>query len=150
MLASWKNSCEKARQSIKEQRYHFADKGPSSQSYGFSSSHVGMWELDHKEGWSPKNWCFRTVVLKKTLESLFNSKIKPVNPKGNQPWIFKEGLMLELKVQYFGHLMQRTDSLEKTLMLGRSRARGEGCDRGWDGWTASLTQWTSVWASSER
>ena len=88
MLASWKNSYEKAGQSIKEQRHHFADKGPYSQSYGFSNSHVWMWELDHKEGWSTKNWCFWTVVLKKTLESLFNSKINPVNPKGNQSWIF--------------------------------------------------------------
>ena len=62
---------------------------PSSQSYGFSSSHVGMWELDHKEGWAPKNWCFWTVVLEKTLESPLDSKeIKPVNPKGNQAWIF--------------------------------------------------------------
>ena len=62
--------------------------GPYCQSYGFSSSHVQMWELDHKEGWAPKNWCFRTVVLEKTLKSPLDSKIKPVNPKGNQPWIF--------------------------------------------------------------
>ena len=68
---------------------YFANKGPSSQSYGFSSSHVWMWELDHKEGWAPKNWCFWTVVLEKTLESPLDCKeIKPVNPKGNQSWIF--------------------------------------------------------------
>ena len=67
----------------------FADKGPYSQSYGFSSSHVGMWELNHKEGWVLKNWCFPTVVLEKTLESpLHGKEIKPVNPKGNQSWIF--------------------------------------------------------------
>ena len=77
------------RQHIKKQRHYFADKGLSSQSYGFTSSHVWMWELDHKEGWAPKNWCFPTVVLEKTLESPLNNKeIKPVNPKGNQPWIF--------------------------------------------------------------
>ena len=78
-----------SRQHIKKQRHHFANKGLSSQSYGFSSSHVWIWELDHKEGWAPKNWCFWTVVLEKTLESPLDCKeIKPVNPKGNQPWIF--------------------------------------------------------------
>ena len=74
---------------LKKQRHHFADKGLYSQSYGFSSSHVQMWELDQKEGWAPKYWCFWTVVLEKTLESLLDSKeVKPVDPKGNQPWIF--------------------------------------------------------------
>ena len=74
---------------IKKQRYHFANKGPYSQSYGFSSSHVQIWELDHKEGWIPMNWCFQTVVLEKTLESPLDCKeIKPVNPKGNQTWVF--------------------------------------------------------------
>ena len=73
----------------KNQRHYFADKGPSSQSYGFSSNHVWIWELDHKESWVPKNWCFSAVVLEKTLESPLDIKeIKPVNPKGNQPWIF--------------------------------------------------------------
>ena len=87
--APWKNSYDKPRQCIKKQRYHFADKGPYSQSYGFSSSHVWMWELDHKEGWALKSWCFQTVVLEKTLENPLDSKeIKSVNPKGNQPWIF--------------------------------------------------------------
>ena len=74
---------------LKSKRHYFADKGPSSQSYGFSSSHVWMWELDYKERWASKNWCFQTVVLEKTLESpLDNKEIKPVNPKGNQLWIF--------------------------------------------------------------
>ena len=74
---------------IKKQRYHLADKGPHSQSYGFSSSRVTTWELDHKEDWAPKNWCFWTVVLKKTVESPLDCKgIKPVNLKGNQYWIF--------------------------------------------------------------
>ena len=89
MLAPWKESYDTPRQCVKKQRHYFADKGPYSQSYGFSSSHVWMYELDHKEGWVPKNWCFQTVVLEKTLESLLDSKeIKPANPKGNQPWIF--------------------------------------------------------------
>ena len=85
-----KRSCDKPRQCIKKQRHHLANKGPHSQRYGFSSSHVQMWELDHKEGWAPKNWCFWTAVLqKKTLESHLDSReIKPVSPKGNQPWIF--------------------------------------------------------------
>ena len=72
---------------FKKKRHHFADKGPYSQSYGFTSSFVQMWELDHKEGWVPKNWCFRVVVLEKILESpLDNKEIKQVNPKGNQAW----------------------------------------------------------------
>ena len=84
-----KKSNDKPRQHIKKQRHYFADKGPSSQSYGFSSSHVWMWEWDHKESWTLKNWCFWTVVLEKTLESPLNGKeIKPVHPKGNQSWIF--------------------------------------------------------------
>ena len=89
MLAPWKKSYDKPRQHIKKQRHYFADKGPSSQSYGFSSSHVWMWELDHNESWASKNWCFWTVVLEKTLESpLVCKEIKPVHPKGNQSWIF--------------------------------------------------------------
>ena len=108
----------------KKQRHHFANKGPYSQSYGFSSSHVQMWVLDRKEGWELKNWYFWTVVLEKTLESPLDSKkIKPVNPKGNESWISLEGLMLRLKVQYFGHLMRRANSLEKTLMLGKIESR---------------------------
>ena len=85
----WKENYGKSRQHIKKQRYHFAYKAPYSQSYGFSSSQVQRWELDHKEGWGWKDWCFWTVVLKKTFESPLDSKeIKPVNPEGNQPWIF--------------------------------------------------------------
>ena len=81
-------NCDQPRQHIKNQRHYFANKGPSSQSYGFSNSYVWMWELDHKESWAPKNWCFWTVVLEKTVESPLDCKIKPVNPKGNQSWIF--------------------------------------------------------------
>ena len=89
MLAPWKKSYDQPRQHIKKQRHYFANKGPSSQSYGFSSSHVWMWELDYKESWAPKNCCFWTVVLEKTLESPLDCKeIKQVNPKRNQSWIF--------------------------------------------------------------
>ena len=88
-LAAWKKSYDKPRQHTKKQRHHSANKGLSSQSCGFSSIHVLMWELDHKEGWTLKNWCFQTVVLEKTLESpLDRRKMKPDNPKGNQPWIY--------------------------------------------------------------
>ena len=88
-LAPWKESYCKPRQHIKKQRHHFADKGPSRQSYGFSSGHVWMWKLDHKEGWGSKNWYFQIVVLEKILEGPLDCKgIKPINPKINQPWLF--------------------------------------------------------------
>ena len=87
MLAPWKKNYDQPRQHIKKQRHYFANKGPSSESYGFSSSHVWMWELDYKESWMPKNWCFWIVVLK-TLESPLDGKeIQEVHPKGNQSWI---------------------------------------------------------------
>ena len=85
----WKESYDEPRQHIKKQRHYFVNKGLSSQGYGFSSSRVWMWELDYKEGWAPKNWCFWTVVLEKTLESPLNCKeIQPVHRKGDQSWIF--------------------------------------------------------------
>ena len=108
-----------------------------------------MWELDYKESWAPKNWCFCTVVLEKTLErSLECMETQPVTPKGNHSEYSWEGLMLKLKLQYFGHLMWRTDSFERILMLERLKAGGEGDDRGWDGCMASPTWWTWVWLSS--
>ena len=89
MLSPWQEGCEKSRQHIKRQKHHFANRSPYSQSYDFSSSHVQIWELDHKKGWVPKNWFFRIVVLEKTLESPLDcSEIRSVNPKGNQLWIF--------------------------------------------------------------
>ena len=89
MFTPWKESYDQPRQHIKKQRHYFTNKGPSSQSSGFSSIHVWMWELDHKEGQAPKNWCFWTVVLEKTLESPLDCKeIQPVHPKGNPSWIF--------------------------------------------------------------
>ena len=89
MLAPWKKSYEKPRQHIKKQRHHFADKGLYNQSHGFSSGHVQVWDLDHKEGWELKNWRFWTVVSEKTLERPLDSKeIQLVHPRGNQPWIF--------------------------------------------------------------
>ena len=118
---------------ILKSRDHFASKCPYSQSYCFTSSHVWMWKLDHKEGWAPKNWCFWTVVLGKILESHLDSKeIKWVHPKGNQPWIFirRPDAETEAPILWL--------PLAKTLMLGRLRA-GEGSDRGWDCWMALST-----------
>ena len=118
-------------------------KVPSNQSYGFSTSQVRMWELDYKESWVPKNWCFWTVVLEKTFESPFNSKeIKPVNPKGNRSWIFIGRTDAEAKTPIFGHLMPSTDSLEKTLMWGKiegRRRRGRQRMRWLDGITNSMS-----------
>ena len=110
-----------------------------------------MWELDYKESWAPKNWCFWTMVLEKTLESPLDcretarnlSVLKEISPKYSL-----EGLMLKLKLQYFFHLMWRTNSFEKTLILGKIEGRREGEGRGWDGWMTSPTQWTWAWASS--
>ena len=114
---------------LKSRDISLPKKSLSSQSYGFSSSHVWMWELDYKESRVLKNWCFWTVVLEKTLESPLDGKeIQSVHPKGNQSWIFIGRTDAgKLKLQYFGHLMLKTDSLEKTLMLGKidgKRRRG--------------------------
>ena len=134
---------------LKEQRHHFANKGPSSQSYGFSSGHVWMWGLDHKESGVLKNWCFWPMLLEKTLESPLDTRnsnqsiLKEISPESSL-----EGLMLKLELQYFGHLTRRTESFEKTPSWKRLKAGGEGDDRGWDGWMVSLTQRTWIWASS--
>ena len=108
-----------------------------------------MWELDHKEGWMTKNWCFWTVVLEKTLETPLECKeIQPVHPKGGQSWVFTGRTDVEAETPKFGHLMRRADSFEKTLILGRLKAGGVGDNRGWDGWMASLTRRTWVWVNS--
>ena len=127
---------------MKKQGRYFTYKGLSSQGYGFSSSQVWMWELDYKESWALKKWCFWTAVLEKTLESPLDCKeIKPVHPKGNQSWVFIGRTDVELKLLYFGHLMRRADSFEKTLMLGKiegGRGRGRQRMRWLDGITDSM------------
>ena len=150
MLALWKKSYDQPRQHIKKQRCSFVNKGPSSQSYGFSTSHVWMWELDHKESWVPRNWCFWTVVLEKTLESPLNSKeIQPVHPKGDQSWIFIGRNEAEAGTLVFWPLDVKNWLIGKDPdNWERLNAGGEGDDRGWDGWIASLTRWTWAWASS--
>jgi len=115
-------------QRIKKQWHYFANKGPSSQSYGFSIGHVWMWELDYKESWVLKNWCFwlwcwrRLLRVPWTARRYNQSILKEISSEYSL-----EGLMLKLKLQYFGHLMQRTDPLNKTLMVGKI----EGGIRGW-------------------
>ena len=144
--APWKENYDKPRQHVKKQRYHFANKGPSSQNYGFSSSHVQC------ESWTIKRarprrldafelWCWRTPE-----SPLGSREIQPVSPKENQPWIFIGRTDAEAPV--LGYLMWRADSLEKTLMLGKIEGRRRrGWDRKWNSWIASPTQWTRVWAN---
>ena len=140
MLAPWKKSYDQPRQLIKKQRHYFANKGPSSQSYGFSSSHVWMWELNYKESWA-KLMLFnygvgRLLRVSWTPRRSTWSILKQISP------IYSlEGLMLKLKLQYFGHLMWRTDSSEKTLTLGKiegERKRGRQRMRWLDGITDSM------------
>ena len=137
MLAPWKKSYDQTRQHIKEQRHYFANKGPSGQGYGFSRSYIWMWELDYKEIWMPKNWCFCTVVVVKTLEIPWTARrsnqsiLKEISPECSL-----EGLMLKLKLQYFDHVMRRADSFETTLMLEKiegRRRRGQQRMRWLDG-----------------
>ena len=149
MLTPWKKSYDQPRQYSKKQRHYFANKGPSSQGYGSSSSQVWMWELGYNESWAWKNWCFWTVVLKNTLESPLGCReVKPVHPKGNQSWVF----------------IGRTDAEAETPVLwptdvkwliwkdpdaGNDWRQEEKGMTGWDGWVASLTQWTWVWVNSQ-
>ena len=122
---SLKEIYDQPRQHIKRQKYYFANKGLYSQSYGFSRSHVWMWELEHKEGWMPKNWCFWTMVLEKTLESPLDCKeIKPVDSKSNQSWIFIRRTDVEAEAPIvWPPDVTRWLVLGKTLMLGKIEGR---------------------------
>ena len=127
---------------MQKQRHYFANKGPSSQGYGFSSSRVWMWELDYKESWVPKNWWFWTVVLRRLLRVPWTARRSNQSIlKEISPGCSLQGMMLKLKLQYFGHLMKRVEWLEKTLMLGRiggRRRRGRQRMRWLDGITDSM------------
>ena len=125
-----------------------ANKGPSIQGYGFSSSRVWMWELDYKESWELKNWCFWTVVLEKTLESPLDCKvIQPVHPKGNQPWIFIGRTDAEGETPIFWPPDLKSWLICKDPEAGKDWRWEKGIT-GWDGWMASPTQWTWVWVNS--
>ena len=139
MLAPWKKSYDQPRQHIKKQRHYFTNKSLSNESNDFSSSHVWMWELDHKEGWALKNWCFWTWYWRRLLRVLWTawrsnqSILKEISPEYTL-----EGLMLKLKLQSFGHLMWRTNSLEKILVIGKIEGRRRSWRqmmRWWDGIT---------------
>ena len=130
-----------------EKLWWFANKGPSSQSYGFSSSHVWTWELDYKESWAPKNWCFWTMCWRRLLRVPWTTRrsnqsiVKEISPKCSL-----EGLMLKLKLQY--SWCEELTHWKRPWCWERLKAGGEGGDRGWDGWMASLTRWTWVWVDS--
>ena len=151
VLAPWKKSYDQPRQHIKKQRHYFANKGLYSQSFGFSGSHVWMWELDYKESWVLKNWCSRTVVLKKILESPLNCKeTQPVHPKGNQSWIFigRTDFSWSWNSNTLATWYEEQTHLKRPWWWERLKAGGEGYNGGWGGWMASSTQWTWVWISS--
>ena len=132
---------------IKKQRHYFANKGPSSQDYGFSSGHVWMWELDYKENWTQKNWCIWTVVLEKTLESSLDCKeIQPVRPKGDQFWVFIGRTDAEAETPILWPTAAKSWLIWKDPGAGKNW--GEGANKGWNGWMASQTQWTWVWVES--
>ena len=144
-LTPWEKSYDQSRQ----HRCYFVNKGPSSQGYGFSSSHVWMWELDYKESWALKNWCFWTVVLAKTLESPLDCKeIQPVHPGGksilNIHW---KDWCWSWNSNILATWCEGLTHLKRPWCWERLTAGGEGDNRGWDGWMASPTQWTWVWAA---
>ena len=147
-LASWKKSYDTPRQLIKKQRHYFTNKGLSSQSYGFPSSHVWMWDLVYKETWALKNWCLWTVVLEKTLESPWTAR------RSNQS-ILRSVLNIHWKdwcwswnADTSATWWEELTHLKRPWCWERLKAEGEGEDRGWDGWMASPTQWTWVWVNS--
>ena len=145
-----KESYDQPKQHIKKQRHYFVNKGPSSQGYGFLSGHVWMWQLDYKESWALKNWCFWTVVLGKTLESPLDCKeIQPVHLKGNQTWIFIGRTDAEVETPILWLPDAKNRLIWKDPDAGKDlRAGGEGDDRGWDDWMASPSQWASVSVNS--
>ena len=130
MLTSWKKSYDQPRQHIKKQRHYFADKDPSSQSYGFSNSQAWMWELDYKENWVQKNWCFWTVMLERTLESPLDCKeIQPVHPKGYQSWIFIWRTDAEAETPILWPPDLKNELIWKDPDIGKDWRREEKCIR---------------------
>ena len=149
MLAPQKKIYDQPREHIKEQKHYFVNRGLSSQSYDFSSSHVWMWELDYKESWVPKDWCFLIVLLEKTLESPLDCKeIQPVYPKGDQSWVFIGRIDVEAETPILWPPDVKNWLTGKDPDAGKDwRQEENGTTREWDGCMASPTLWTWVWAS---
>ena len=148
-LTPWKKSYDQPRQHIKKQRHYFANKGPSSEGYGFSSSHVWIWKLDYKESWAPKIdafelWCWRRLLnVPWTARTTNQSILKEISPEYSL-----EEVILKLKLQYLAIWCEELTHWKRLWCWERLNAGGERNDRGWDDWVASPTQWTWVWASS--
>ena len=147
-LAPWKKNYDQPRQHINKQRHYFASKGPSSQGYGFPVVMYGCesWTIKKSEHWRTdafELWCWRRLLRVPWTTRRSNQSILKISPEYTL-----EVVMLKLNLQYFGHLMWKSDSFEKTLMQGKIEGRWRRGDRGWDGWMASPTQWTSVWVDS--
>ena len=151
MLTPWKESYDQPRQHIKKQRHYFIYKSPSSQGYCFSSRHVWMWELDYKKSWTPKNWCFWTMVLEKTFQSSLDCKeIQPVYPKGDQSWVFIGRTDVEAETP----ILWPPDA--KSLLIWKDPDAGK--DWRWEekgttedemvGWNHWINQWKRVWVNS--
>ena len=149
MLTPWKESYDQPRQHIKKQRHYFANNGPSSQSYGFSRSHVWMWELDYKESWAPKKWCFELWCWRRLL------RIPWIERRSNQStqkeisseyWL--EGLMLKVNCNTLVTWCEELAHWKRPWHWERLKVGGEGDDKGWVGWMASLTRWRWVWVNS--
>ena len=144
--AHWEESYDKPRQRIAKQRYHFANKGPYSQNYSFSNSHVWMWELDHWRTDAFDLWCWRILLrVLWTARRSNQSILKEINPEYSL-----EGLMWNWSSNTLATWCEELAHWKRSWCWERLKAGGEGDDRGWDGWMASLTQWTWVWANSER
>ena len=148
MLAPWKKSYDQPRQHIKKQRHYFADEVPYSHSYGLPSSHVWMWEMDHKESWAWKNWCFRTVTLEThlrvpwTAQRSNQSILKEISPEYSlEDWCWS------WSSNTLATWCEELTHWKRSWCLERSKAGAEGNNRGWDGRMASLTRWTWIWAS---
>ena len=145
----WKESYDQPRQHLKKQRHYFVNKGPSSQGYGFSSGHVWMWELDYKESWALENdafelWCWRRLLIFPWTARRSNQSIL----KEISPGCSLEGLMWSWNSNPFATWCEELTHLKRPWCWERLRAGGKGDNRGWDGWIASLNQWTWVWVDS--
>ena len=147
MLTPWKESYDKSRQHIKKQRHYFANKGLTSQGYGFSSGHVYMWELDYKESWAPKNWCFRTVVWRRLLRVPWTARRSNQSILKEKDWSDWKDWCWSWNSNTLANWCKELTDLKRPWCWERLRA-GEGDDRGWDGWMASLTRGTWVWVNA--